>query len=91
MLSDSRSSTMTKATGLIFFAVQRRFSQRGAFCHTAVHAMHSSWTPLCPIHLCSPRKVSIARDGFHLLQKSSIVATLLTKALFKQLLIHTAK
>jgi len=72
MPSDSRNSTMAKATGLIFFAVQHRFSPRGAFCHTAVRAMHSSWTyhgpSLCPIHLCSPRNVLIARDGFHLLQ-----------------------
>jgi len=54
MPSDSRNSTMAKATGLIFFAAQRRFSPRGAFGHTTVHAMHSSWTyhgpPLCPIH-----------------------------------------
>jgi len=54
MPSDSRNSTMAKTTGLIFFAVQRHFSPRGAFCHTAVHAVHSSWTyhgpPLCPIH-----------------------------------------
>jgi len=80
---------------LDFFAIQRRFSPRGAFCHTAVHAMHSSWTnhgpPLCPIHLCSPRKVSIARDGFHLLRKSSVVDALITKVLFKQLLIRTAE
>jgi len=34
--------------------------------------------------------VSIARDGFHLLRKSSIVATLITQVLFKQLLIRTA-
>jgi len=83
MPSDSRNSMMAKATGLIFFAIQRRFSPRGAFCHTAVHTMHSSWTyhspPLCPIHLCSPWKVSIARDGFHLLQKSSVAATLLQR------------
>jgi len=46
---------------------------------------------LCPIHLCSPQKVSIARDGFHLLRKSSVVATLITEALFEQLLIHTAE
>jgi len=56
--------------------------------------MHSSWTyhgpPLCPIHLCSPRKVSVARDGFHLLRKSSVVASLIAKVLFKQLLIRTA-
>jgi len=93
MPSDLRNSTMTKAMGLIFFAIQHRFSPRGAFCHTALHAIHSSWThhgpPLCP-HLCSPRKVSIGRDGFHLLRKSSIVATLITKVLFKQLLIRTA-
>jgi len=67
---DLRNSTMAKATGLIF---SRCFSPRGAFSHTAVHAMHSSSTyhgpPLCPIHLCSPQKVSIACDGFHLLRK----------------------
>jgi len=43
-----------------FFTVQCRFSPRGAFCHVAVHTMHSSWTyqgpPLCPFHLCSPWK-----------------------------------
>jgi len=33
--------------------------------------------------------VSIARDGFHLLRKSSVVASLITKVLFKQLLIRT--
>jgi len=85
MPSDSRNSTMAKATGLIFFAVQRCFSQRSAFYHTAVHAMHSPWTyhspPLCPIHLCSARKVSIARNVFYLLQKLSVVATLITKVL----------
>jgi len=79
---DSRNSTMAKATGLFFFAVQRHFSPRGAFCHTAVHAIHPSWIyhgpPLCPIHLCSLQKVSIARDGFHLFRKSSVVATVIT-------------
>jgi len=86
---------MAKATGLIFFTIQRRFNLRGAFCHTAVHAMHSLWTyhgpTLCPIHLCSPLKVSIARNGFHLLRKSSVLATLITKVLFKQLLFRTAE
>jgi len=58
--------------------------------------MHSSCTyqgpPLCPIHLCSPKKVSIlwqACDGF---QKSSvifIVGSLIAEVLFKQLLIRT--
>jgi len=52
MPSDSHNSTMAKAMGLIFFAIKHRFSLRGAFCHTAVHAMCSSWTyhgpPLCP-------------------------------------------
>jgi len=75
-----------------FFAIRRRFSLRGAFCYTAVHAMHSSWTyhgsPLCPIHLCSLQKVLIswqACHGFHLLWKLSIifiVATLIPKVLF---------
>jgi len=86
-------STMSKATSL-FFAVRCYFSLRGAFCHTDVHTMRSSWTyhgpPLSTIHLCSPRKVSIGRDGFHLLRKLSVVATLITKVLFKQLLIRTA-
>jgi len=56
--------------------------------------MHSLWTyhgpPLCPI-IFVYHEVLIARDGFHLLWKSSVVATLITKVLFKQLLIHTAK
>jgi len=30
---------------------------------------------------CSPQKVSIARDGFHLLRKSSVVVTLIAKVL----------
>ena len=42
--------------GLDVFTVQRRFGPTGAFWHTAVRTMHSSWTyqcpPLCPIHLC---------------------------------------
>jgi len=29
---------MAKATGLIFFTVRRRFSPRGAFWHTTIHA-----------------------------------------------------
>jgi len=52
--------------------------------------MYCSWTyhgpPLCPIHLCPPREVSIlwqAHDGFHLVWKSSVVATLITKVPFK--------
>jgi len=49
MLSDSRnSSTMAKAMGSLFNVTSAR-----AFCHTAVHVMHSSWIyygpPLCPI------------------------------------------
>ena len=56
-VSDKRNLITAKATGLIlldFFIVQRRFGLRGAFWHTAVCTMHSSWTyqcPLCPIHL----------------------------------------
>jgi len=57
--------------------------------------MHSSWTyhgpPLCPIHLCSLQNVLIARDGFHLIRKSSVVASLITIVLFEQLLIRTAE
>jgi len=51
MPSDSRNSTMAKATGLIFFAVQHRFSPRGAFSHAAMHTIYSSWTCLGPHHL----------------------------------------
>jgi len=42
--SDSHNSTMAKAGYGLDFAVQCRFSPRGAFCLIAVHAMHSSWT-----------------------------------------------
>jgi len=61
------------------------------------HGKKSGYTPayygppLCSIHLCSPRKVSIARDGFHLLRKLSVVATLITKVLFEWLLIRAAE
>jgi len=95
MPSDSRNSTMAKATGLIFSLFNVTSAQEVPFAIPLyMHAMHSSWTyhgpPLCPIHLCSSQKVSIARDGFHLLRKSSVLATLIT-IFFKQLLICTAE
>jgi len=34
----------------------------------------------------APQKVSIAHDGFHLLRKLSVVATLITKVLFNRVL-----
>jgi len=52
MPSDLHNSTYR----LDFFTVQHYCSPRGAFWHTAVCTMHSSWTyqypPLCAIHLC---------------------------------------
>jgi len=83
MPSDPRNSTMAKAMGLIFFAIQ---CQEVHTCNAFFMDLprpsfvsHSSFSP------------SIARDGFHLLQKLSIVATLITTVLFKQLLIRTAE
>jgi len=46
---------------------------------------------ICVPFIFVHHEVSIARDGFHLLRKSSVVATLITKVLFEQLLICTAE
>ena len=48
MSSDKRNSIMAKAKGL---TVQHHFSLRGAFWHTAVRKMHSSWTYQFVSHL----------------------------------------
>jgi len=61
MSSDSHNSTMTKARyGLDFFCCLTSLQLERCLFHTTVHTMHSSWTyqclPLCPIHLCSPKK-----------------------------------
>jgi len=87
MPSGSHNSTMAKATGLIFYCLTL-LSPRGAFCQTAVHTMHSSWTyqcpPLCPIHLCTPQKCKFC--GRHVMASiivhNFIVATLITEVLF---------
>jgi len=95
MPSDSRNSTMAKATGLIFFTVRHR--PRGAFCHSAVHTVHSSWTyhspPFLPFIFVHHEKCQFSGRYGKAYIKSSIifiVATLITKVLFKQLLIRTA-
>jgi len=66
MPSDSHNSvnkTMAKAIArLDFFAVQCRFSPRGAFCHTAVHAMHSSWTYHGPPSVVSHSSLFITKS-----------------------------
>jgi len=90
MPSDSRNSTMAKSTGLIFSLFNVASAREVPFAiplqmQCSLHRLTTAF-----IHLCSPQKVSIARDGFHLLQKSSVVATLITKYLFKQLLIRIA-
>ena len=59
MSSDKRNSIMAKEMGMIFH-VQRRFILRGAYWHTAVCTMHSSWAYqcplLCPIHFGDSEK-----------------------------------
>ena len=70
MLSDKHNSIMAKATyGLDFFHSSTSFLPERSFWHTAVHAMHSSWTYQCP-QLC-PMTVKgvnlvVACDGFPL-------------------------
>jgi len=92
MPSDSRNSTMAMATGLIFSLFNVASAREVPFAIPLyMQCILHGFTTLFPIHLCSTRKVSIARDGFHLLRKSSVVATLITKVLLEQLLICTAE
>ena len=76
MPSDKRNSITAKATGLIFFTVLRRFGPTGAFRHTAVRTMHSSWTyqcpPLCPLLTGKGVNLAVACGGFPSKQKLSI-------------------
>ena len=92
---------MARATyELDFFTVQRHFSPRGAFWHTAVHAMHSSGTyQLASLvfhsSLLTVKSINlvVARDGLLCVTELSvffIVATLVIEVLFKQFLIRTA-
>jgi len=89
MPSDSRTSTMAKATGLNFslFNVASAREVPFAILLYMQYILHG----LSYHGPHSPRKVSIARDGFHLLRKSSVVATLIATVLFKQFLIRTAE
>jgi len=96
MPSDSRNSTMAKATALIFSLFNVASAREVPiaillFMQCILHRLTMALlcVPFIFVHL--PRKVSIARNGFHLLRKSSVVATLITKVLLKQLLIHTAE
>jgi len=88
MPSDSHNSTIAKATGLIFSLFSVASAREVPFaiplCMQCI--LHGLTTAL----LCVPfifvrHEVSIARDGFHLLRKLSVVATLITKVLFEQL------
>jgi len=85
MPSDLRNSTMAKATGLTFSLFNIASAREVPFAillYMQCILYGLTMALLCgPIHLCSPRKVSIARDDFHLLRKSSLVAT---KVLFEQ-------
>ena len=70
MPSDKCNLITTKATGLIFSLFD--IASTGAFWHTAVCTMHSSWTyqyPLCVPFIFADNKsvdLAIARDGFPL-------------------------
>jgi len=81
MPSDLRNSTMAKATGLIFLLFNVASAREVPFAMPLYMQCILHGLTMGPIHLCSPRKVSIARDGFHLLRKSSVVASLITKVL----------
>jgi len=93
MPSDKRNLKTASATGLILFSVQHHFSPRHAFCHTAVHAMHYSWTNQCP--LCFPfiftHRKKCQFCGRHMMvsihNRNLIMASLIVEVLFKQLLI----
>jgi len=76
MPSDSHNSTMAKAMGLIFSLFNAASAREVPFAILLYMQ--------CILHgLTTVTEI----DGFHLLQKSSIVATSITKVLFKQLLI----
>jgi len=94
MPSDSRNSTMAKATDLTLSLFNVTSAREVPFAIPLYmqYILHGLTTAL----LCVPfifvhHEKSIARDGFHLLRKSSVVVTWITKVLFKQLLIHTAE
>jgi len=93
MPSDSHNSTMAKATGLIFSLFNVTSAREVPFAillyiQCILHGLTTAL--LCvPLIFVHHEKVWIARDGFHLLQKLSVVATLITKVLFKQLMIRT--
>jgi len=94
MLSDSRNSTMAKGTGLIVSLLNVTSAREVPFAiplymQCILHGLTTAL--LCVSLIFVHHKVSIARDGFHLLRKSSVVATLITKVLFEQLLIYTAE
>jgi len=97
MPSDLRNSTMAKGTGLIFSLFDVASAREVSFAIPLYMQ--------CILHECTSILLCVpfifghhekcwfcgteARDGFYLLQKSSAVATLITKVLFKQLLIRT--
>jgi len=90
MPSDSRKSTMT---GLIFSQFNVASAQEVPFAIPLYMQciLHELTTALLCVPFIFVRKVSIARNGFHLLRKSSVVATSITKVFFKQLLIRIAE
>jgi len=93
MPSDSHNSKMAKATDLIFLLFNVASAREMPFAIPLYMQciLHGLTTALLCVHSSLFTTKSFARDGFHLLRKSSVVATLITKVLFKQLLIRTAK
>jgi len=74
MPSDSRNSTMAKATGLTFLLYNIASAREVLFAILLYMQCILHGLTMCPIHLCLPWKVSITRDDFHLLWKLSVVA-----------------
>jgi len=100
MPSDQHNTTMAKATCLIFSTVQHHFGLRGAFWHTAVCTIHSSWIylPVPSFVFCSSllkvKSVNsvVAHDGSLFAMEKIvffILATLITQLLFKHFSILT--
>jgi len=97
MPSDSRTSTMAKATGLIFSLVDVASAREVPFAIPLYIqcVLHGLTTALLCVPFIFVHHEKCQLSGRHMMAsiKSSvifIVATLITKALFKQLLIRTA-
>jgi len=87
---------MAKATGLIFSFFNVTSAREvllaiPLYMQCILHGLTAALLCVRFIFVHQEKCPAIARDGFHLLLKSFVVVTLITKVLFEQLLIRTAE